>query len=149
MTETSTRPVVLHSYLAYRDAPTALRFLEEAFGFTTTMQVPDEQGGIAHAELRLGDVAVVVFSDYDQYDRPQPKGATVGFGLYISVEQATGVDAFFARAVSAGASPVWEPAMSEWGNHRCRVRDLEGYEWTFGTHRPGEEVIWSGEDAAP
>ncbi|MBA3252457.1 MAG: glyoxalase [Geodermatophilaceae bacterium] len=121
MTETSTRPVALHSYLAYRDAPAALRFLEEAFGFTTTMQVPDEQGGIAHSELRLGDVAVVVFSDYDQYDRPQPKGDTVGFGLYVSVEQAAEVDAYFARAVSAGASPVWEPAMSEWGDHprRC------------------------------
>jgi hypothetical protein len=29
------------------------------------------------------------------------------------------------------------PAQSEW-NYRCRVADPEGFEWTFGIHRPGE-----------
>lgn len=31
------------------------------------------------------------------------------------------------------------PAPTEWGSSRFRVRDPEGYEWTFGTHRPGLE----------
>jgi hypothetical protein len=25
-------------------------------------------------------------------------------------------------------------------NYRCRVLDPEGFEWTFGTHWPGEPV---------
>jgi len=32
---------------------------------------------------------------------------------------------------------VWKPELTEWGNYRVRVADPEGYEWTFGTHRPG------------
>jgi uncharacterized glyoxalase superfamily protein PhnB len=44
------------------------------------------------------------------------------------------------------AEVVIEPADTEWGNHRCRVRDLEGYEWSFGTHRPGEPQDWSADD---
>lgn len=39
---------------------------------------------------------------------------------------------------------IWDPAGTEWGNYRCRVADLEGYEWTFGTHHPGESTgEWS------
>lgn len=37
------------------------------------------------------------------------------------------------------ARPRW-PELTDWGNYRCRVADIEGYEWTFGTHLPGEPV---------
>ncbi len=47
------------------------------------------------------------------------------------------VDAVFATAIEAGAIRVWEPAATRWGNYRCRVIDIEGYEWTFGTYGPG------------
>jgi uncharacterized glyoxalase superfamily protein PhnB len=45
------------------------------------------------------------------------------------------------RPAPRDAVPMWEPAWTEWGNDRCRVRDPEGHEWTFGVHRPGEEVV--------
>ncbi len=35
-----------------------------------------------------------------------------------------------------------EPGLTEWGNYRIRVADPEGYEWTFGTHRPGLPSTW-------
>lgn len=76
MTQTGGRPALSHSNLPYRDAPAALRFLAGAIGFSRTMPAPDGQGGIAHAELRPGDVAVVV-SDHEHYDGPQPKGDTI------------------------------------------------------------------------
>jgi len=145
MTQTSTRPVTLHTYLGYRDAPAALDWLARAFGFTATMQFPDERGGLAHAELRLGDAAIIIFSDHEGYDRLAPKGDTVGNGIYLSVADEPAVDTVYATAVAAGACGVWEPARSEW-NYRCRVRDLEGREWTFGTHRPCAPVApadWS------
>ena len=50
----------------------------------------------------------------------------------------TVVDDVYARATGAGAAGIWQPHMSEWGNYRCRVVDPEGYEWTFGTYRPGQ-----------
>lgn len=144
MTSNEPRPASLHVYLGYRDAPAVLDWLRRAFGFETTMQFPDEQGGIAHAEMRFGDAAFVVFSDRDGYDHPGPKGDTVGVGTYLAVADRGAVDAVYARAIAAGGTGVWEPEPTEWENYRCRVRDLEGREWTFGTHVPGEPTVdWS------
>lgn len=127
----------LHAYFGYRDATAALRWLEKAFGFETTMEVPDGGGGVMHAEVRYGDVAFTLFTDQEQYDRPTRKGDTVGHGLYVVFDTRAEVDAIYTKATAAGAEPVWTPELSEWGNYRCRVADPEGYEWTFGTHRPG------------
>jgi uncharacterized glyoxalase superfamily protein PhnB len=140
MTETT-----LHSYFGYRDAPAAIDWLERTFGFETTMRFPDEQGGVMHAELRLGDAAILVFSDRDGYERPPRRGETTGSGAYLCVADAADVDTVHARAREAGATVVWEPATNQWGSYRCRVVDPEGFEWTFGTYRPGEPATW-GED---
>ncbi|HEX6360220.1 VOC family protein [Actinophytocola sp.] len=130
----------LHSYLSYVDAPAALTWLENAFGFQTTMRWDDENGTVAHAELRLGDASILVFSDDGQhYDHARPKSNdAVGHGTYLALADDATVDAVWERALAAGAVPVWKPESTEWGNYRCRVRDLEGYEWSFGTHKPGE-----------
>jgi uncharacterized glyoxalase superfamily protein PhnB len=127
----------LHAYFGYRDAVGALRWLEKAFGFETTMEVPDGDGGIMHAEMRYGDIAFTFFTDQHGYDRPGRKGETVGHGMYIAFDTQEEVDAIYTSGLAAGAESVWTPELSEWGNYRCRVADPEGYEWTFGTHRPG------------
>jgi uncharacterized glyoxalase superfamily protein PhnB len=129
----------LHTYLSYRDAAAALDWLGRAFGFETTMRYDNESGVVAHAEARLGDAAIVVFADDDAgYDRLGQRGDTVGYGAYLAVADEAAVDAIWARAMTADATPVWKPEATEWGNYRCRVLDPEGYEWTFGIHKPGE-----------
>lgn len=113
------------------------------------MEFPDDHGGIQHAELRREDVAIIVFSDDAGSDRPALKGESVGHGLYISVESQADVHAAFAAAKEAGATVIWEPEATEWGNYRCRVLDLEGYEWSVATHRPGESSAhWSEGDGS-
>jgi len=52
----------LRTIVGYRDAPAAIDWLGRAFGFGTTMVVPDEDGGIAHSELRLGDAGAAVIA---------------------------------------------------------------------------------------
>jgi uncharacterized glyoxalase superfamily protein PhnB len=131
-----------HMYFGYRDAVGALRWLEKAFGFETTMEVPDSKGGIMHAEMRYDGVAFTLFTDEAGYDRPSRKGDTVGHGAYIAFDSQAEVDAVWDSATAAGAGPIWEPGTTEWGNYRCRVTDPEGYEWTFGTHRPGLPASW-------
>ncbi|GGP39147.1 VOC family protein [Saccharothrix coeruleofusca] len=130
--------ISLSAYLGYRDAEAALDWLGRVFGFEVTMSFPDERGGVAHAELRLGDAAVIVFSDHDGYERPPRRGETSGLGLYLVVDDRAAVDAIHARAVTEGAEVIWKPEATEWGNYRVRVLDPEGFEWTCGTHRPGE-----------
>jgi uncharacterized glyoxalase superfamily protein PhnB len=132
-----TKHIDLHTYFGYRDAPAAITWLGKAFGFEPTVQFPDEQGGIAHSELRLGDAVIIVFSDHDGYERAPRKGATSGLGIYMAVEGKDDVDAIYQQAIDAGATSVWQPEATEW-NYRCRVLDLEGFEWSFGVHRPGE-----------
>ncbi|MFC8679959.1 VOC family protein [Microbacterium ureisolvens] len=140
------QPASLYVQIPYRDAPAALRWLEQAFGLTTTMEWPDDDGGIQHAEMRLGDAAFTVFSDRAGYVRPEPRGDSVGFGVAFTLASADEVDRIFDSAIAAGAVAVIEPTDTEWGNHRCRVRDPEGYEWTFGTHKPGVPAEWSDAD---
>ncbi|WP_432942898.1 VOC family protein [Kribbella sp. CA-253562] len=140
MTETT---ATLHAVLSYRDAPAALRWLEKAFGFETTMEFADDQGGIMHAEVRYGTgVAFTVFTDEVGYERPARKGETAGSGLYVAVASKETVDAVHESAVAAGAESIWAPGDTEWGNYRFRVVDPEGYEWTFGTHVPGQPQAW-------
>lgn len=129
----------LHTYYSYVDAEAALDWLATVFGFETTMRADDE-GGVAHAELRLGDAAIVVFSDAGHgYDRMHPKDDdAVGHGTYLTVADPAVVDAVWDRAMAAGGVPVLKPEATEWGNYRCRVRDPEGYEWSICTHKPGE-----------
>lgn len=134
----------LHTYFSYVDAAAALAWLERAFGFETTMRWDDETGAPIHAEMRLGDAAIMVFSDAGQdYDRMHPKSNdVVGHGTYLAVPDNAAVDAVWERAMEAGAVPVWKPEATEWENYRCRVRDPEGYEWTFGIHKPGVPTEW-------
>jgi uncharacterized glyoxalase superfamily protein PhnB len=140
MSETTT----LHAYIGYRDAQAALDWLGRVFGFETSMSFPDDDGGIMHAEARLGDAAITVFTDREGFERPARKGDTAGLGLYLAADDRADVDAAHARAVKAGATVIWAPEDTEWGNYRCRVVDPEGVEWTVGTHRPGQpQGDWS------
>ncbi|CAM3428292.1 VOC family protein [Kibdelosporangium persicum] len=138
-----TTQIQLAPYFGYRDAPAAIDWLSKAFGFEATMQFPDEQGGVAHAELRLGDAVIIVFSDHDGYERAPRQGDTSGQGVYLAVDSEATVDRIHRQATAEGATTIWEPAHSEW-NYRCRVADPEGFEWSFGIHLPGApQQDWS------
>ncbi|MCE7004015.1 VOC family protein [Kibdelosporangium philippinense] len=130
-------------YFGYRDGQAAIEFLTKAFGFETTMKFDDEKGGVAHAELRLGDAVIIVFNDYDGYERAPRKGDTSGQGVYLVVDSKQTVDRLHQQATALGAVTIWEPVQAEY-NYRFRVQDPEGFEWSFGIHRPGEpQDDWS------
>ncbi len=126
----------LHAYLSYRDADKALEWLEHV-GFAVVARQDAESGGVAHAEVRLGDVVLMLATAYQDYDVPARKGVSVGGGLYLWLPTNDEVDAWFARAVAAGAEEVFAPEDTEWGTRRARVLDPEGHEWSAGTYRPG------------
>lgn len=120
-------------YLPYRDAAGALRFLAEAFGFEVVVEVPSDGGALAHAEMRYG-AGVLMLGTGAPVGARGAWALTPGHGVYVVVED---VDAHHARAVAAGAEIVWEPEETEFGTRRYRARDPEGYEWSFGSYRPG------------
>jgi uncharacterized glyoxalase superfamily protein PhnB len=122
----------MYPYLSYRDADAAPRFSEDAFGFTTSVRWDDPGGTLQHAEVTFGEGAVMMGTA--EHPTAPLEGTSVGQGVYVHVED---VDAHFARAQAAGARVVYPPGDTEWGTRRYRVLDPEGYEWSFGSYRPG------------
>jgi uncharacterized glyoxalase superfamily protein PhnB len=68
-------------------------------------------------------------------ENQEPGTPVAGSGVYLVVDD---VDEHHTRAVAAGAEVVYPPEDSEWGTRRWRGRDLENYEWSFGTYAPGQ-----------
>jgi uncharacterized glyoxalase superfamily protein PhnB len=126
----------LHAYLSYRDAGAGLGWLERV-GFTVVTRQDGPAGEVLHAEVRWGDVVLMVASADAAYEVPPLVGRSTGGGLYLWVPDPADVDRWYSRAVEGGAQEVIAPEDTEWGTRRSRVLDPEGHEWSVGTYRPG------------
>jgi uncharacterized glyoxalase superfamily protein PhnB len=121
----------IYPVLKYDDARAAIDFLERAFGFQRHAVHDGENGGIAHAELRLGDEYVMLGSTGEGDDRfNQGVGR---YSLYVVVDD---LDAHHARAAEAGAAIERELEDTDYGSREYTARDPEGNLWSFGTYRP-------------
>jgi uncharacterized glyoxalase superfamily protein PhnB len=118
----------LYPCLAYRDARTAIDWLERAFGFERMMVHPEE-GPVVHAELALGTGVLMVTSSNGE--APLPKRRFNAPYVYVADP-----DAHRARAVAQGAEITRELNDTGYGSREYCARDPEGNEWSFGTYRP-------------
>ncbi|PAU54879.1 glyoxalase [Pseudomonas sp. PIC25] len=127
--------------LRYRNAPAAIDWLQRAFGFEALMVVPDERGGIAHAQLGFGNGMVMLGSVADsEYGRlmaqPDETGGAGTQSVYVVVNSA---DALYTQAKAAGADVVIELKDEDYGGRGFTCRDPEGHVWSFGTYDPWQE----------
>lgn len=122
--------------MRYEDAPGAIDFLEEAFGFERGLVVAGEnEGEIAHAQLHLGPGIVMLGSARDDglgFGTPREVGGVTG-SIYVYVED---IDAHYRRAKAAGATITRELGDTEYGSREYMCTDPEGYVWSFGTYLP-------------
>ena len=124
--------------MRYRDAPSAIEWLCRAFGFSPHLVVPDERGGIAHAQLTLGNGMVMLGSvrPSEEYDGLVKTPEEVGVNTqapYIYIEE---IDEHYWHSVAAGAEIVYEIADQDYGGRLYTARDPEGYLWNFGSYNP-------------
>jgi len=123
--------------LRYRDATAAIDWLCLAFGFERKMVVPGEGGGIAHAELTLGNGMIMLGDVETEYGglvtAPAPPDYVNTQGIYVVVDD---VDAHYARAKEAGAAILLDVKTQGYGGRDYTARDPEGHVWTFGTYDP-------------
>ncbi len=128
--------------LRYHDAPAAIEWLCQAFGFERKLVVPGaEEGTIAHAQLVFGNGMIMLGSaeshggnEYDKLVRPpRDLGGRCTQGAYVIVEDA---DKHYARAAAAGAEILLEVVDEDYGGRGYTCRDPEGHVWSFGTHDP-------------
>ncbi|MEX2238663.1 MAG: VOC family protein [Dehalococcoidia bacterium] len=119
--------------LRYKNANAAIGWLEKAFGFERLMVVPGENGGVAHAELKIGAGVVMLGEGPDAGGSERSKDPSVGAGLYLYVPN---VEAAFERAKGAGAEIVRELQDTDYGSREFSALDLEGNIWSFGSYVP-------------
>ena len=132
-------PVSVIPCLQYRDAPAMIDWLGEAFGFETHMVHESGDGGIAHAQLVLGEGMIMLSTARapdDDFGQLQSTPESLGGNSqspYIVVPDA---DAVYAKAKAAGAKIIMEIADQDHGGRLFSCRDPEGYLWNFGTYDP-------------
>ncbi len=132
MATTRTTETTVWPNFVYADAPAAVRFLVEAFGFEETFVVPGEgEGVVAHAQLRwpLGGGIMLGSIRPDSILGERHAGAA---SVYIVTDEP---DELFARATGAGAEVVLGLKDEDYGSRGFTVKDPEGNLWSFGTYR--------------
>jgi uncharacterized glyoxalase superfamily protein PhnB len=124
--------------LRYRNAPAAIDWLCQVFGFERHAVYETAPGVIGHAELTLGGGMIMLGSAKDdEYGRsfksPDELGGAETRGAYIVVADA---DAAHARAVASGATIIRPLQDTPYGSREFGVRDPEGHSWSAGTYDP-------------
>ena len=120
--------------LAYDDAPGALSFLCDAFGFEEKMRMPMADGRIGHAEIALNNAVVMLASCWIPAGFKSPQElAGIHTQICFVVDD---VDAHYRRARERGATIIGEPADQPYGR-TYRALDTEGHRWIFMQEQDG------------
>ena len=119
-------------YLACGDAARAIEFYKRAFGAKEVMRMSGPDGGIGHAEVKIGDSRVMLTDEYREMDFLSPLtrgGTTVHIHLYV-----TDADKTAERAVGAGARLLHPVQDKLYGDRTGTVEDPFGHVWHIATH---------------
>jgi uncharacterized glyoxalase superfamily protein PhnB len=126
--------------LRYRNAPAAIAWLCDTFGFEEHLVVPGENGSIAHAQLSFGNGMIMLGSTSsidNEYSKlitqPEDIGGSQTQTVYVVVDNA---DAVYDRVKAAGMEVLMDLKEEDYGGRGFTCRDLEGHIWSFGTYDP-------------
>jgi PhnB protein len=120
-------------YLSIRGAAQALEFYQRAFNATELFRLVAPSGEIGHAEIRIGDSAIMLADPCEEgsFRHPQSLGGS-SVGLHLYVED---VDALFAQAVAAGAKTIRAVQDQFYGDRTGTLEDPFGHVWFLATHK--------------
>ena len=123
--------ITMAPHLIVTNGPAALAFYKEALGAVEVMPAnlaPDGRK-VVHAELRIGEASFYVCDDFtpEQNRNPLALGGSP-VTLNLTVEDA---DAFFNRAVAAGATVTMPMEDTFWGARYGKFTDPSGHEWAI------------------
>ena len=130
--------------IRYQDSKQAIDWLCATFGFEHHLIVPNEDGGITHAELVCGEAMIMLGGHTDADDdfgklnkSPLQLDGLNTAGIYMVVED---VDAHYKKTEAAGVEIVLDIADQDYGggSRSYSCKDLEGHLWSFGSYDPWE-----------
>jgi len=126
-------------YLILKDAARAIDFYKDVFGAIELIRMADDNGTVAHAELKIGDSAIMLAEEHDSEGHdsslrgksPHSLGdSTVVLTLYVP-----NADDTVARMISAGAKLISPVEDRFYGDRSGRVEDPFGHVWYVATHK--------------
>ena len=137
-TATSIASSTIMPTFRYHDAPAAIDWLCQVFGFERHAVYPGPDNTIGHAELTLGGGMIMLGSQKDdaygkRFKSPGEVGDFETSSAYIIVADA---DAVYARAKAVGGTIVRELQNTDYGSREFSVKDPEGHSWSVGTYNP-------------
>jgi PhnB protein len=111
-------------YLIVNGANETIAFLTQAFDAVEIRRFPGESGGVMHAEVRIQDSVIMMGDSAENWP-------AVPAHIHIYVPD---VDAYYQRALAAGAESVQEPAQQpDDEDKRGGVKDAGGTTWWIAT----------------
>jgi len=111
-------------FLVVQGASRLIDFVKQAFDAQEVERMSGPGGVVMHAEVKIGDSRIMI-SDATGEWSPMPST------LYLYVQD---MDAFYRRALGAGATSLREPTDQFYGDRNAGVRDPAGNQWLIATH---------------
>lgn len=120
-------------YLSIKNAVQALEFYKKAFGAAEVLKLIMPDGRLGHAEIRLGDSIIMMADEFPEYGGKSPQtlgGTPINIHLYVE-----DVDAFFKKALAAGAIERKPIKDQFYGDRSGQLEDPYGHLWWIATHK--------------
>ncbi len=116
----------VNAYLAVANVKASMEFLQRTLGFSAGVVLPDVDKQPRYAEMRRGDVVVMLVR---KGDGTSPTGGTAALYTYVDdVDRAVAV----AREAGAGVADAED---KPWGDRVAVVTDPDGYRWVLATFK--------------
>lgn len=112
--------------LVYDDVAKAIDWLCGTFGFRERLRAGAPGGAVSHAQLDIGDCAVMLGRQGGEFRPPRANETTQYVVVHID-----DVDAHYERARERGARILKPPADMPFGERQYTAQDPEGHRWTF------------------
>lgn len=127
--------------LRYADAPAAIDFLCDAFGFERhAVYADDKDPSIIHHAQLVDRGCMIMLSSLRESEWADKAGwktvAQAGGNTQAPYVVIDDVDDHHARARAAGAEVVSAPEAQDYGGSVYSARDPEGNLWSFGSYDP-------------
>jgi uncharacterized glyoxalase superfamily protein PhnB len=127
----ATQPEVIGGPIAYLlvdGATRAAAFYTKAFGAEEVARQPvDDKGRTMHIHLYVNGGSLMLCDPYPEHGHPAQ--VPQGFTLHLQVDD---IDAWWKRAVAAGAEVVLPLQVMFWGDRYGQLKDPFGVLWSLG-----------------
>jgi uncharacterized glyoxalase superfamily protein PhnB len=120
-------------YLQVDGAAKASAFYQRAFAAAEVAAVPpDEQGRTMHIHLHINGSSVMLADPFP--DHGHPWVVPQGFTMTLMVDD---IDAWWQRAIDAGAEGKMPPQLMFWGDRYAQLQDPFGVTWAMNEPAKG------------